>query len=246
MRYRKPTRSRRIKSKNKSKIWPTDITDMFGDNRNKKSSLFGIKNSKKDSASERIFEDNFEIEEFLAEEFDELSSPKLKYPFIPPESKHSMNGSRKSKNTFSFFPKTMLPSNNILKKTSELYPSEETSLNGSNEDDVNSYLLPSEDTYKSYDIPHHAKKRFSDFGSLVGFGRNRRQGHQNRGGSRSSRLSNKKRHSVFPEKKDPSVGFSTSKLRPPPVQRYPTKHLGGSTVKHPASHWSSHKVSLKY
>ena len=224
------------------KIWPTDITDMFGDASKKKSSLFGNKNSKKDSAADRKFDDDFDIDTFMAREIDELTSPKLKHPFNLSKPKHSSKASKKRKDTFSFFPRTMLSSNNILKKKSQVYPSEDATLNQNEEDNVNSYLLPSEDTYKSYDIPHHANKRFSDFGSLVGFGRNRRQGHQTRGNSRSNRVSHKRRHQNFPEKKDPSIGFSTSKLRPPPVQRYSSKPLAGSNVKHQPSQWSSHKV----
>ena len=178
----------------------------------------------------RIFDDDFDINEFFAEEIDELTSPKLEIPKATSKSKYSSVRSRRRKDpsSFSLFPKTMLQSNNILKKSSKVFPSDAPSVTDA-EYKANSYMLPSEDTYKSYDIPHHAKKRFSDFGSLVGYGRNRRQGPPSRGNSRSNRV---------PEKKRPQ--------RPPPVPRYPSKPLVGSSVKHAPGHWSSHKVCLNF
>ena len=219
---RKPTWSRRKQTKKKIKVWPTDITDMFGENSEETPSYFRKeKIVQKEPLTERIFEEDFNIDEFMAKEIDELTSPKLE---IPKKTSKRKTKRRKNTNSFSLFPRTMLSSNNILKKSNKVFPTD-FPLND-DEYKANSYMLPSEDTYKSYDIPHHAKKRFSDFGSLVGYGRNRRQGPPSRGGSRSNRA---------PEKKRP--------LRPPPVPRYPSKPLAGSPVKKPSSQWASHKVS---
>ena len=205
---------------------------MFGENSQEAPSFFKKeRNVKKEPVKEnrrRIFDDDFDIDEFFAEEIDELTSPKLELPEKSSKSKYSSIRSRRRKDpsSFSLFPNAMLQSNNILKKSSRGIP-EDVAPVTDDEFKANSYMLPSEDTYNSYDIPHHAKKRFSDFGSLVGYERNRRQRPPPRSGSRSNRV---------PEKKRPQ--------RPPPVQRYPSKPLAGSSVKHAPSHWSSHKVHL--
>ena len=237
----------RGKKVKKSNVWPTDITDMFDEHTNETPSLFGNKNSlKTDSLSEKIYKEELDIDEFMAREIDEMTSPKIKKQFQTSTSKYVLKPSRSQKNRFSLFPRKMLSSYNILKKTSEVDADDTVD---QEDDKINSYMLPSEDTYKSYDIPHHAKKRFSDFGSLVGFGRNRRQGHQSHGNSRSNRVSHKRRHSIFPEKKNPPIGFSPSKSAPlprgrhPPAQRYPPKSLIGSAIKHQPAPWPSHKVS---
>ena len=214
------------------KVWPTDISDMFGETSEEKPNYFRKEPIVQKETLEnrrRIFEDDFDIDEFFATEIDELTSPKLEIPKKTSKSKISSSRlkRRKNANSYSLFPRTMLSSNNILKKSNKVYPTDVPL----NDDDykANSYMLPSEDTYKSYDIPHHAKKRFSDFGSLVGYGRNRRQGPPPRGGSRSSRVTEKKRPP-----------------RPPSLPRYPSKPSIGSSVKHPSSHWASNKVSYMY
>ena len=196
------------------KVWPTDITDMFGENSEESprylgkerseetSSIFSKELVKKKPLTEnrrRIFDDDFDIDEFFAEEIDELVAPKLEAPKKSSKSKYSSIRSRRRKdpNSFSLFPRTMLQSNNILKKSSKVFPTDVPSVTDA-EYKANSYMLPSEDTYNSYDIPHHAKKRFSDFGSLVGYGRNRRQGPPSRGGARSIERLKKRGQGLLP------------------------------------------------
>ena len=188
--------------------------------------------------------DDFDIDGFMAREIDELTSPKLK-PFKSSKSIYSSKPSKAKKPRFSLFPQTMLSSNSILKKTSEAATGD---VEQTKEEDINSYMLPSEDTYKSYDIPHHANKRFSDFGSLVGYGRNRRQGPpKHHGNARSSSVNHKNRNAARGKTNSP-LGFSTSKSVPipngrsHPAQRYSHQATGGSSIKRQHAPWPSRKV----
>ena len=246
---RKPGKTRRIKKGRKKlkKSWPSDITDMFADTSQETSSVFGSKKSlKTDSVSERIIDDDFNIDEFMAREIDELTSPKSKHTFdLDFSNYHNSNPSQRKTDKYSFFPKNFLSPNNILKKTSEVIS--QNPIFNLDKDLDNSYMLPSEDTYKSYDIPHHAEKRGVGFGSLVGFGRNRRQRPPppSHAASRSSRVDNKRRHTAFSEKTSPlsppQVGL-LPKMSPHPGQRFPSKSLPGAPAKHHQSLWPSHQV----
>ena len=240
---KKPQKTHNLKKK--SSLWPSDITDLFKANPiNPTSSVFQNKNllNTKYSSPSEISKD-FNLDSFMAQEIDEMTSPKIKRNFK--KSSKTKKILKRRKNRFSLFPQSMLSSSSIIKKTSQ--SAADKSLFKDHEGDI---AMPSEGTYQSYDIPHSAKKRFSEFGqfSSGGIRRHFPQHHQlpvpNQAHVKRAPLPFHGKPSARHDHISHQVSRGRNSQRH--LSARPPPRMAPAAVTRQASTWKSHKVFHQY